>query len=226
MPRQPEPFSIAETAAFFDALHLARGPLRKGELLQERLRRLEPMAASYLVRILTGDLRIGLKEGLLEEAVAAAFGTSADEVREANMLLGNIGRTAVLAAQGRLHEAAVEVFRPIKCMLASPEPTAVAIWSRLHSSQAAAVLADPLPGGPGFWVEDKYDGIRCQLHAADGRVELFTRDLRKVTDQFGDVSRAARGLSARVILDGEIVAYEAGPPAHLFRSAKAARPQK
>ncbi len=168
------------------------------------------------MRILTGDLRIGLKEGLLEEAVAAAFGASVEEIREANMLLGDIGRTAALAARGALHEASLEVFRPIKCMLASPEPTAGAIWARLMASSAAEALrslngqASPPTGIPSFWVEDKYDGIRAQLHFSNGRVEIFTRDLRKVTDQFGDVARHARALTAGVILDGEIVAYEAG----------------
>lgn len=201
---EPGPFTLRESAEFFEALTRARGPLQKGELLRDLLRRLEPMSASYVVRILTGDLRIGLKEGLLEDAVAAAFGAPPEQVREANMLLGDIGRTAVLAARQALSEAAVEVFRPIKSMLASPEPTAVAIWSRLQASHATAETpAD-------FWVEDKFDGIRCQMHFAEGRVELFTRDLRRVTEQFGDLARAARGLAAGVILDGEIVAYEAG----------------
>lgn len=196
---KPEPFTVADSAQLFEALHVARGPLQKTELLAGRLARVDPLAGSYIVRILTGDLRIGLKEGLLEEAVAAAFGAPADEIREANMLLGDIGRTAMLAARGRLEEASLEVFRPIKCMLASPEPTATAIWGRLTSS-----------GSDTFWVEDKFDGIRAQLHASEGRVEIFSRDLRKITDQFGDLARHARDLEAGVILDGEIVAFEAG----------------
>jgi DNA ligase-1 len=195
----PEPFTLLDAAALFEALQRARGPLQKTELLQERLARLDAMSASYVVRIVTGDLRIGLKEGLLEEAVASAFGATVEQVREANMLLGDIGRTAGLAMRGALKEAALEVFRPVKCMLASPEPTAGAIWSRLQSSGSAS-----------FWVEDKYDGIRAQLHIAGGRVEIFTRDLRKVTEQFGDVARNARAMSTGVVLDGEIVAYEAG----------------
>ena len=206
----PVPCAIAETAAFFDALQRARGPLQKTELLQERLRRLDAMAGSYLVRILTGDLRIGLKEGLLEDAIATAFDAAPEEVREANMLLGDIGRTAVLAAQRALGSASLEIFRPIKCMLASPEPTAQAVWMRLQASQAGREPAVAGAALPAFWVEDKFDGIRAQLHAADGRVEIFTRDLRKVTDQFGDLARAARGLTPGAILDGEIVAYEAG----------------
>jgi len=100
-------------------------------------------------------------------------------------------------------------------MLASPEPTAMAIWGRLVASQASAASVpispiSPISPIPPFWVEDKYDGIRAQLHVSGGRVEIFSRDLRKVTEQFGDVARHARALTSGVILDGEIVAYEAG----------------
>ena len=103
------------------------------------------MAASYLVRILTGDLRIGLKEGLVEEAIAAAFDAAPEEVREANMLLGDIGRTAVLAAQRALGTASLEIFRPIKCMLASPEPTAQAVWGGCRLRRPAASPRSPAP---------------------------------------------------------------------------------
>lgn len=192
----PEPFTIADSRAMFDALQRARGPLQKTELLQDRIARLTPIEASYVVRILSGDLRIGLKEGLVEEAIAAAFGSSIDQVREANMLLGDIGRTAQLAAEGALESATMQLFRPIKVMLASPEPSAQAVWERIANLDA--------------WAEDKFDGIRAQLHIGDGRVEIFTRDLRTATGQFADLARAARDSSHRVILDGEILAFEAG----------------
>ena len=85
----------------FDDLEKTRGPLAKGERLQETLARLTPLEARYVVKILTGDLRIGLKEGLLEEALAAAFDQPADDIREANMLLGDLGRVALLARAGQ-----------------------------------------------------------------------------------------------------------------------------
>jgi DNA ligase-1 len=192
----PAPFSLAASREFFEQLQQAREPMRKGELLAAQLRIITPLEASYLVRIITGDLRIGLKEGLVEEAIATAFDANADEVREANMLLGDIGETAVLAAARSLDEASLQLFRPIKCMLASPEPDA---------ESAAARIA-----GVDAWAEDKFDGIRAHLHVAAGRVEIFTRDLRPVTDQFADLARAARSLADFVIFDGEIVAFEAG----------------
>jgi len=195
----PGPFSLIEAAEFFDRLQRARGPIAKGEWLQQRLAALTASEGSYVVRILTGDLRIGLKEGLVEEAITAAFGAETAAVREAQMLTGDLGEVAALAARGGLEEAALQLFRPIQVMLASPEPTAEAVWSRIAATHA-----------PGAWAEDKFDGIRAQLHLGGGRVEIFTRDLRHVTDQFADLARAARNCARDVILDGEILAYEAG----------------
>ncbi len=235
------PFSLEDSQKFFHALQEARGPIQKTALLQEQLSRLGPLEASYLVKVLTGDLRIGLKEGLVEEAVAAAFTAPLEAVREANMLLGDIGETAVLACRMALGEATIRLFRPIKCMLASPEATAEAVWERLcefaksaGETVAASATADtsaasdpiapilpiapadaappaPAPASPAAsWIEDKYDGIRAQLHIGDGRVEIFSRDLHNITEQFADLARAARGLDRGVALDGEIIAHEAG----------------
>jgi DNA ligase-1 len=202
----PKPFTLQNSRAFFDRLQAARGPNAKTELLKERLVSLDPLSASYLVRIVTGDFRIGLKEGLVEEAIASAFGAKLDEVREANMLLGNLGETALLASEKSLATAGVSLFRPVRVMLASPEQTAEALWKRLSGDAAIAET----PAGHPFWVEDKYDGIRAQLHVGAGRVEIFTRDLKNVTLQFADLARTARTLEHQVILDGELLAYEAG----------------
>lgn len=211
---KPALYSLHDSATFFATLQRARGPLQKTELLRETLVRLTPLEGSYVVRIITGDLRIGLREGLVEEAIAAAFDVPAAAVREANMLLGDIGETAVRAARGTLTEAAIRLFHPVKCMLASPETTAEAVYGRLleFSESVPSALAE----GPtatrdhSFWVEDKYDGIRAQLHFGGGRVEIFTRDLRPATGQFADVAAAARLLDREMILDGEIIAFAEG----------------
>lgn len=193
-PLQPTPCALADVAALFDQLRAASSQVARVALLRERLRTLEADTGSWLVRLMTGELRMGSKEGLIEEAVAEAFAQTADAVREAAMLCGDIGRAAVLAAQGRLEAATPRAFAPIKVMLASPEETAADIWERL--------------GQPGsVWLEDKFDGIRAQLHHAGGRVEIYTRDLNPVGPQFPEITRAAAGLGTDVILDGEIIAY-------------------
>ena len=201
---KPEPFSLSESGNFFAEIQRARGPLQKGALLEARLSRLCAREGSSLVKILTGDLRIGLKEGLVEEAIAHAFSAGIDEVKEASMLIGDIGEVAVLAARQALSEATLRLFRPIKCMLASPEPTGLAIWSRITEASPGQQAQHR------FWAEDKFDGIRALIHLGDGRVEIFTRDLRLVTDQFADLARSARSFARSAILDGEILAFEEG----------------
>ena len=198
-----ESFSMAESRELFESLHKTRGPLNKTELLQRRFARLSAREGQYVVKILTGDLRIGLREGLVEEAIAAAFSAPLDEVKEANMLLGDLGATALLASKGELRRAELSLFRPIKSMLASPEPTAEAIWARF---EGASVV----------YVEDKFDGIRAQLHRGADRVEIFSRDLRRMTDQFPELADHARQLRAEVILDGEIMAFEHGKKLTFF----------
>ena len=237
----PEPFSLSEAGSLFGDLEQTRGPLAKTERLQQTIARLDPLEAQYVIKILTGELRIGLKDGLLEDALAVAFEVPAEEIREANMLLGDLGRVALLAKHGNIAEAELTLFQPIKSMLASPEPTAEAIWERVQSATAqsegivppvkfASDESTPVAEGTTpfhlppsetagqastptvVWVEDKFDGVRAQLHRdATGRVEIYSRDLRRVTGQFGEVAQAAAsGLENAVIFDGEIVAYEQG----------------
>lgn len=185
--------------------------MAKAEVLQSRLRKLSATEGQYLVKILTGDLRIGLKEGLVEEAIANAFDASVDDVKDANMLLGDIGATASLAARNELGQAELSIFRPIKSMLASPEPTAEAIWARFTTGECdAAAERTTQRAVPTIFVEDKFDGIRAQLHRNGERVEIFSRDLRRITDQFPDLAERARSFIVDVILDGEIVAFERG----------------
>jgi ATP-dependent DNA ligase I len=195
----PAPFSILESKKLFNELHRVRGPISKTQLLQERFARLTAREGEYVVKILTGDLRIGLREGLVEEAVANAFEVPLEQVKQANMLLGDIGQTGLLAFRKELDRAELSVFRPIKCMLATPEPTAEAIWDRFSEQDSDVVL-----------VEDKFDGIRAQLHRNSERAEIYSRDLRRMTDQFPELADRARKFDADLILDGEIVAFEQG----------------
>ena len=206
----PHPFSVIESAELFQNLHRARGSIAKAQLLRQRFSILSPREGQYVVKILTGDLRIGLREGLVEEAISKAFDVSLDEVKQANMLLGDIGRTALLASQKELHSAELSLFRPIKCMLATPEPSADAVWNRFM--EAAGIERDQsgssIPGT--VYVEDKFDGIRAQLHRSRDSVEIFSRDLRRITGQFPELVEQARRFDQELIADGEIIAFDKG----------------
>src|SRR6266513_2717245 len=202
-----EPFSLAQSHDFFETLHRMRGPIAKTEWLQACLARLSAREGQYVVKILTGDLRIGLREGLVEEAIARAFVEPLDRVKEANMLLGDIGATAALALQKELEDAELSIFRPIKCMLATPEPTAEAVWKRfVHEGSAR----DALGAAMAVYIEDKFDGIRAQLHRSAQSVEIFSRDLRRISDQFPELAERARKFEHDLIIDGEIVAFAEG----------------
>jgi DNA ligase-1 len=142
---------------------------------------------------MTGDLRIGLRESLVEEAVAKAFGEPYPLVKRANMLLGDIGETVRMAAGHRLEEARMRLFHPIGMMLASPAADA---------AEALEYIPQPL-------VEDKYDGIRAQVHHENGLVRVFSRTLDEITDSFPELAASLKRLREPAILDGEIVAWDA-----------------
>ncbi|PYS55785.1 MAG: hypothetical protein DMG13_02590 [Acidobacteria bacterium] len=156
-------------------------------------RSLAPSEAKYVIKIITGDLRIGLKENTVEEAIAKAFDRPADAIRRANMILGDIGEAAVLAKRGELDQVSLRMFRPVKFMLATPAETEDEIFATLPNA---------------FYVEDKYDGIRGQLHLDTSRAALHSRTLDEVSHQFPEIVEAARKLTVSLIADGEIVAFK------------------
>ncbi len=198
-----QPHSLGEVAMLFGSLASARGQTEKIAILREALASFHHTEGALVVGILTGDLRIGLKEGLLEESIAAAFGRNSGAVREAHMLTGDIARTAFLAKEDRLDEAEATWFTPLKVMLASPEETAEDIVSRLGR-------------GEPIWLEDKFDGIRAQLHKEGDRVELFSRDLRPLQSEFPELVDLAAKIDQDVILDGEIIAFAEGKKLSFF----------
>jgi DNA ligase-1 len=201
---QPRFDSLAETRTWFERLEQARGPLAKTSLLAEWLHYSNALNGSYIIRILTGDLRIGLKAGLVEDSIAQAFGSSMEDVREAHMLNGDLGETAGLARQRLLATAKIALFRPVMSMLAIPEPSAEAAAKRLEHDFVVA---------PAF-AEQKFDGVRAQLHASPERVEVYSRDLHNISQQFPELAELS--LSQSLILDGEIIAFDPGKKLTFF----------
>ena len=183
--------NVRDVAAKFREIAAARGPAAKAALARELLSQATPLEAKYIIKIMTGDLRIGLKESLVEEAIAKAFGGTLGEVQRANMLLGDIGETLKLAAANQLGAAKMRLFHPLGFMLASPAESA---------EQALSYFQNAL-------VEDKYDGIRAQAHCSGGEVRIFSRTRDEITESFPELPDALAGLPEDAILDGEIVAW-------------------
>jgi len=184
----------------FAAIRGASGQ-RRHDLLMQLFYGTSPIAAKYIVRMLSGDVQIGLRDGLLESAIASAFGAEVSAVRWAMTLEGDAGRVALLARNGALAEAKLHYFHPIPAMLAAPAASAADAMERLSEIAADAIA-----------VEDKYDGIRVQLHVADGQVALYGRDANDITVAFPEIAAAASQLTGSMVLDGEMVAFEEGHP--------------
>jgi DNA ligase-1 len=203
--------SLEDVDAFLVDLARTRGTSSKAEKVEAVLRHADAVEAKYLVKLLAGELRIGLKEGGVEAALARQYGHTVGAVQGANMLTGDLGETALLARQGRLDTAEMRLFHPLKFMLAT-------------AADSDEDVARQMPDR--FAVEDKFDGTRAQAHVApdpgeeglhgvahDGaRVALFSRTLDAVTPSFPDLvaplAAFAEAAPGGVILDGEIVPVE------------------
>ncbi len=194
--------SILDVAATFERITSAQGKgstaLKKELVKSLLLRGKGSIEAKYIVKILSREMRIGLVEGLVEEAVAEAFGKDLgrETVKEAYLILGDVGLLAREAKAGRLADAKVEPMRPTNFMLAEPMQTAEEISAYFDGSE--------------LYAEYKYDGVRAQLHKRGGVVKLFSRRLEEITNSFPEVVEAVASIPHDVVLDGEVVAFRDG----------------
>jgi DNA ligase-1 len=202
-PARPTLFSETLTPAAFGSMlddlasvsGKAAGKRREG-LCARAFRACEtPRAVAYVAKILTGDLRIGLREGLVLDAIATAFEREPATVRRAAMAAGDAGAVALAARRGTLDQIAVRYFAPIGFMLATP----VAYGSSYRELATGTWL-----------VEDKFDGIRAQAHVRGGDVRVYSRTFNDISRSFPEVVSALSGTRGDAILDGEIVAHDDG----------------
>ena len=197
----PDAMSISEVDARLRELARERKAAAKQKAVEAMLRRASPAEGKYLVKTLSGGLRIGADVTTVEEAIAQAFGADREAVARAHRDCGDIGETAVAAREGTLSEIRFRLFHPIGFMLATPIETAEEVTSEL----------------PLFAAEDKYDGIRAHAHKSGSRVSLFSRTLDDVTAQFPEVAESLAKLPGSFLLDGEILAWRDGRPESFFR---------
>ncbi len=228
-----ERLTLASVEAQLAQIAAAKGLAAKLALALESLRVASPVEAKYLIKLALGDMRTGVKQSLVEESIAAAFGADPQAVRRATMLVGSLPEVVRLAAAGRLGEARMSLFHPLGFMLASPVEsveealgrfaveiaTEKAGVSKAAHSEArgsgvtdAVDAADPDSVLQKAQIEDKYDGIRAQAHCGDpaqpGRVALFSRSKEEMTAAFPELAEAFAGVTAPAILDGEVLAWD------------------
>jgi DNA ligase-1 len=206
---------LEDVAIALELIGKAKGK-HKLSWVMKLLERATALEAKYLIKLLMGDGQISSAE-VVEGAIAQMSQQPIERIQWVHLLLGDLGKTALLARYNQLDQARMQLFQPIKFMLASIVQDPVQIIQRLPQ---------------GFAVETKFDGIRVQAHIAPAdrsinlqqetviagmRVALFSRTLQEMTDSFPDLvmplaalapHALVTGEAAGLILDGEIVPYQ------------------
>lgn len=194
---------LAEVSEAFAAIATAKTTAVRSALVESLLRRATPLEAKYLLKLMLGDMRIGVKQSLVEEAIAVASGTSPAEVRHAVMLEADLGAAVHRAFAGTLHDARMSLFHPLGFMLASPVDSAEAAIERFTSAESEEVQA---------FLEDKYDGMRAQIHCGSvshpGRVAIYSRNREDITESFPELVEAFSQATGELIFDGEILGWD------------------
>ncbi|MGM0586782.1 MAG: ATP-dependent DNA ligase [Bacteroidota bacterium] len=184
-------YTLGQVETLFERLYQVSSRKDKQEILWEAFTHLSPVEIKYFLRMLRqGSLRIGFEEKSVISALAQAFDQKVQKVRYVHMITGSAGRTAVLCGKDDLEQASFKLFNPISFMLASPMES--------HS-------VDDITQ---YIAEEKFDGMRCQLHVSTDQVQLFSRDLNDITRSFPEI--ATHFLSKDIqemVLDGEICVY-------------------
>jgi DNA ligase-1 len=252
-----ESLMLSDVAEVFGAMAVARTTAMRAGLVEGLLRRASALEAKYLLKLMLGDMRIGVKQSLVEEAIAFAASADVAAVRHAVMLEADLSRAVERAFAGTLAEARMTLFHPLGFMLASPVDTpeeAVARFTEVPKKPkvekksrrkkgvdvvavdaAAEGLAEDVEaeaevvnaaisplrcapvemttvGGVLAFLEDKYDGMRAQVHCGDpeqpGRVAIYSRNREDVTRSFPELEEAFSGIDEPLILDGEILGWD------------------
>ncbi|MEM2954905.1 MAG: ATP-dependent DNA ligase [Candidatus Nanoarchaeia archaeon] len=170
---------------------------RKMALLAELLTNAKPIEAKYICRTVLEQLRVGLAEGILKDAIAQAFNVSPEEVENAWNFLPDYGEIAkIVAKQGAkgLQKIKLQIGLPCNVLLAEKAPD----------------LKTALDSYENVLLQYKYDGMRSLIHKKGEKIWIFTRRLEDVTNAFPDiVELAKKGLKAKeIIVDGETLGLD------------------
>jgi DNA ligase 1 len=236
--------TLAEVAKTLAGMAVAKTTAIRFALVEGMLRRATPLEAKYLLKLMLGDMRIGVKQSLVEEAIAVAAGAPVEAVRRAVMLEADLAGAVQRAFAGTLGEARMRLFHPLGFMLASPVETPEEAVARFTEKPPKVVTlkkdaqekklgpkrktdeeegqisegASAVRGVEAF-LEDKYDGMRAQVHCGDagqpGRVAIYSRNREDVTASFPEIEEAfarvqpeSDGALGSLIFDGEILGWD------------------
>ncbi len=199
-----KPLTVEKVYSYLEKIASAIGKgssFLKINILSDLLADATPIEAKYLVRIVTGKLRLGIGDMTILDALSIAYGggkRNRKRVERAYNLSSDIGEVAkALSRYGikGVDEFQISVGRPIRPMLCERMTSAKEILEKMGGKAS---------------VEYKYDGLRIQAHISQDRIELFSRRLENITLQFPDVVTALdRSIAIKdTIVDGECVAID------------------
>ncbi|HEV2711306.1 MAG TPA: ATP-dependent DNA ligase [Edaphobacter sp.] len=248
-PKKPS-LTLAEIATTFERMAVARTTAIRAGLVEGLLRQATALEAKYLLKLMSGDMRIGVKQSLVEEAIAVAAEAPVGAVRHAVMLEADLAAAVRRAFAGTLDEARMRLFHPLGFMLASPVDSPEEAVERFTGKPAASIKVkstgrkkDKIQGSLHSgtddetvhssgrddvaigvhaethsgthieaFLEDKYDGMRAQVHCGDaeqpGRVVIYSRNRDDVTESFPDLAEAFASVRESLIFDGEILGWD------------------
>lgn len=190
--RAPTPANILHIKEVYEQIYRARGRVDKQAILRDVWQNMTPLEIKYFIRIMgRGSLRIGFEIRSVLSAIAKAFDQPVEEVRYVHMITGSVAKTAAMCYNDELESARFQMFHPLSFMLASP------------------VESRKLDDVSHYLAEEKFDGMRCQLHAGGSKVKLFSRDLNEITGSFPELVAAFQAKSMpESVLDGEICVFK------------------
>lgn len=217
-PSSPTQLTLSEVREAFAAISIARTTALRSALVQALLRRCSPLEAKYLLKLMLGDMRTGVKQSLVEEAIAEAASVPVADVRHAVMLEADLADAVQRAFAGTLAEARMRLFHPLGFMLASPVDSAEEAAERFAAKDSTD---DNTPQTLEALLEDKYDGMRAQIHFGDpedpARVVIYSRNREDITASYPELEEAfaaasvlnpPESASSATVLDGEILGWD------------------
>lgn len=202
--------TLARIGEAFDQLAATSQRAARKQIALRLLQLATPLEAKYILKIILGDIRTGVKQSLVEEAIAAASEVPLAAIRRAVLHTGDLGEALRAARAGSLDAVVPTLFHPLGFMLASPVESASEAVERMAPAAKISDTEDPPSPPPEFalHVEDKFDGMRAQVHCDRGRVALYSRNREDITASFPELAAAFASFPSRVILDGEVLGWD------------------